>query len=267
MIISTEKESSLYLEVNSCGRQILSEHDRTMIRKNGRVDYHILYITRGFCYTEFDGQEIIVGPGNLILYKPFERQKYSFNAVDNSISCYIHFSGKGCQELLDKFGLLHHVTFVGTHHTLEKIFKDMETEYLLQRPFCTEACSAHLLQFLATAGRLIKYKEQELNVRARTNIEDVCKYMHEHYSENHPIQFYAAMCHLSESRFSHAFKECTGFTPKAYLLNIKIDIAKKLLEDTDLSITAISEIVGIEDSNYFSRIFKKYTGHSPRSFN
>lgn len=267
MVISTEKESNLYLEVNSCGRQILSECDRTMIRKNGRVDYHILYITRGFCYTEFDGKEFTVGPGNLILYKPFERQKYSFNVIDNSISCYIHFSGRGCQELLNKFGLIQHVTYVGTSNTLDAIFKDMENEYLLQRPFCTETCSAYLLQFLATAGRLIQYREQELNIKARKNIENVCKYMHEHYKENRPIGFYAAMCHLSESRFSHAFKECTGLTPKAYLLHLKIDIARRLLEDTDLSVTAISEIIGIDDSNYFSRIFKKYTGHSPRSFN
>ena len=94
-------------------------------------------------------------------------------------------------------------------------------------------------------------------------IEEVCRYMNANYSENYPISQYAKMCNLSESRFSHLFKECTGSSPAKYILNIKIQRAKELLENTDLSILQISEIVGMQTQNYFSRVFKKHTGISP----
>ena len=125
MIISSEKESSIFLEVNSCARQLLSDRDYAMHRKYGRVDYHILYITHGLCTAEFKNEIINVNAGNIILFKPHEKQKYSFKAYDHSVSCYIHFSGTECDRLLKQFHLYdNHVTFVGVNSTLENFFQN-----------------------------------------------------------------------------------------------------------------------------------------------
>ena len=267
MILSTEKRSDAYLELNSCGRQFLADRDYKMIRENGRVDYHILYIEKGTCTIELAGEERTVPAGNIILFKPYEKQVYSFKADDDSISCYIHFSGTECETILKKFGLMDSpVTHVGANNTLERIFSEMENTYLLKPPYYTETCAALLLHFLAAAGRQKQYEMQELNIRSRKNIEMVCKHMHTHYDKQFSISFYAEMCHLSVSRFAHIFKEHTGLTPKAYMLNIKISVAKNLLTSTDLPITDIATIIGIEDANYFSRMVRKHTGHSPKHF-
>ena len=136
MIISTERLSNAYLELNSCGRQFLTDRDYKMIRENGRVDYHILYIEKGTCTIELDGVEKAVPAGNIILFKPYEKQFYSFKECDDSISCYIHFSGTACEELLARFGLLEStITHVGTNNTLERIFSEMENAYLLKQPY------------------------------------------------------------------------------------------------------------------------------------
>lgn len=267
MILSTEKLSDVYLELNSCGRQFLADRDYKMIRENGRVDYHILYIEKGACTIEVNGNEKTVQAGNIILFKPFEKQVYSFRADDDSISCYIHFSGTQCQTLLEKFGLCdQRVTHVGANNTLERIFSEMENTYLLKPPYHTESCASLLLHFLATAGRLKQYEMQEISIRSRKNIDMVCKHMHTHYEKNYNISYYADMCHLSVSRFAHIFKEHTGVTPKAYMLSIKISVAKKLLASTDLPIADIASIIGIDDANYFSRMIRKHTGHSPKHF-
>ena len=267
MKLSTEKESDLFLEVNSCGRQHLNDHDWNTLRPKGRIDYHILYIVRGCCYVEFDGTEYTVGAGHLILFLPLERQKYRFLQQDDSVSCYIHFSGTECAKLLEQFGFCsQHIFHVGTQHNLEKIIVEMENEYVLQHPFSRESCGAYLLQFLSAAGRLLRYQQDNVNLKSRKNIEEVCKYMYWNYNENHPIVYYAQMCHLSESRFSHAFKECTGCTPKEYLLARKMHAAKRLIEDTDMSLSAIAELIGFEDSSYFSRIFKKVMGNPPKYY-
>ena len=267
MIISSERESSDFLEVNSCGREILSDRDYTTFRKDGRIDYHILYITQGFCTTEFDSRDITVGAGNIILFKPFEKQKYSFYAHDHSVSCYIHFSGTECKNLLNQFGLYeNHVTYVGLNNTLEQIFSEMEYEYMLKREYYSRICASHLLRFLATAGRFAKYHQSAVNLKAQKNMDNICKYMHTNFHKNHNLQFYADMCNLSVGRFSHAFKECTGLSPKAYLTKVKIDNACNLLERTNLNISEVAKVVGIDDVNYFSRLFKQHTGHSPKFY-
>jgi len=268
MIISSEKKSDLFLEVNHCGTQFLAEWgDCSMLRAKGRVDYHILYITAGVCYAEVQGKAVTVPAGNIILYKPFEKQYYSFKAKDNSTSCYIHFSGTECEALLQKFGLLEEsVIYVGKDNKLEKIFNSMENEHNLKGPFYTEACAGLLLQFLSQAGRLHAFNKEKISIKSRKTIDGVCKYMHEHYGENNNLEYYAEMCHLSEGRFAHIFKEHTGTSPKNYMLGIKMNVACLLLETTDMAIQEVAETVGITDVNYFSRIMKKYTGHSPKYY-
>lgn len=267
MIISSEKVSDLFLEVNSCERQILSDRDYTMVRSRGRADFHILYITSGFCTIEDAGGRFRIGAGNIILFRPYEPQKYSFLASDHSVSSYIHFSGTACEKLLRQTGLYQdRITYVGVSNRLETIFAEMEEEAILKRPFYTEICASLLLKFLAAAGRLKEDHARPIHTGSQDNMDRACKYMHKHFEENRPVAFYAAMCSLSVSRFSHAFKERTGMPPKRYMTAVKTDAARRLLETTTLSIAEVSEAVGIADVNYFSRMMKKHTGHSPKYF-
>ena len=90
--------------------------------------------------------------------------------------------------------------------------------------------------------------------------------MHSNLSENLSVNDYAKMFNLSESRFSHQFTEIIGISPKHYLLILRIETAKELLINSELSILQISESVGIFDQNYFSKIFRKYTNHSPTEY-
>ena len=71
---------------------------------------------------------------------------------------------------------------------------------------------------------------------------------------------------ISGSYFSSCFKLHTGITFKDFLNNVRIDKAKTLLLSTEKSITTIAYDVGYGDSNYFSTIFKKKTGNTPRQF-
>lgn len=65
---------------------------------------------------------------------------------------------------------------------------------------------------------------------------------------------------------SRLFRERVGLSFKDYLAQVRVKEAKKLLSATELSIREISERVGYEDAGYFSRIFRKITGKSPREF-
>jgi AraC-like DNA-binding protein len=73
----------------------------------------------------------------------------------------------------------------------------------------------------------------------------------------------ADFCNLSEGYFSHHFKESVGIAPIKYLTNLRMEKAKFLLSESDLSVSAIAWSLGYGDLLYFSRIFKKIVGESP----
>ncbi|MFC4102683.1 helix-turn-helix domain-containing protein [Paenibacillus xanthanilyticus] len=71
---------------------------------------------------------------------------------------------------------------------------------------------------------------------------------------------------LSPGYFSVLFKAHTGHSPIQYLTKIRIDQAKLLLRNTTLAISQVAEESGFPDSFYFSRLFQKETGMSPRDY-
>ena len=71
---------------------------------------------------------------------------------------------------------------------------------------------------------------------------------------------------LSNCWFIQCFKEITGSSPLQYILKLRISNAQSLLENTDYTITEIANMVGYTNSLYFSRLFHKYIGMSPKEY-
>lgn len=72
--------------------------------------------------------------------------------------------------------------------------------------------------------------------------------------------------HMSKANVIRVFKKSFGITPYRYLLDQKIESAKILLKETNIPIKAISERLCITDEHYFSELFKKHTGVSPKKY-
>lgn len=67
----------------------------------------------------------------------------------------------------------------------------------------------------------------------------------------------------SKYHFSRLFKKATGISPWTYAVSLKLDKAKELLMNSDVSVKEVAIAIGIDDPNYFTRIFAKYAGMSP----
>jgi transcriptional regulator GlxA family with amidase domain len=71
---------------------------------------------------------------------------------------------------------------------------------------------------------------------------------------------------MSYSKFRKIFKQQTGESPNQYHLNLRLDKARELLNTTNLNVTEVAYNLGFESVFYFSKLFKKKNGISPKSY-
>ncbi len=88
----------------------------------------------------------------------------------------------------------------------------------------------------------------------------------EFYSPYLSVSSLSKDCGMSETYFRKIFTETFGVSPKTYIINTKINFAKKLLETGDFSVLSVAAESGYSDVCLFSREFKKKTGISPREY-
>lgn len=91
-------------------------------------------------------------------------------------------------------------------------------------------------------------------------------YLQEHFHEPVMMNDLAHRAGCSRARLFALFKQQTGLTPNDYLLRLRVDKARQLLTTTSRSVTEIAFEVGFASSQYFSRVFRKYTGQMPSEY-
>jgi transcriptional regulator GlxA family with amidase domain len=91
-------------------------------------------------------------------------------------------------------------------------------------------------------------------------------YIEQHYSSAISIDEVAALTNTGKRNFIRRFKAATNNTPIEYLQRVRIEAAKKALEDKDCPLEEIMGMAGYEDVKTFRLIFKRLTGLSPRDY-
>lgn len=92
------------------------------------------------------------------------------------------------------------------------------------------------------------------------------KYIEEHYKERISLERMAEELHANKSYLSRLYKGKKGINISDAILQRKVEAAKEYLGFTGMKIFEVSEKVGFEDTGYFSKVFKKYTGLSPKEY-
>lgn len=74
------------------------------------------------------------------------------------------------------------------------------------------------------------------------------------------------MAHMSRSTFLRSFRRALGQAPRSFLIERRLEAARRLLRDTDRPVTEIALDAGFSDSNYFARVFHQATGVTPTAY-
>ena len=133
----------------------------------------------------------------------------------------------------------------------------------LYRAKSTEAIAACLKDdFVALCEGLKSYRPGN----GHSVVDRLIQYINEHLAEDVSHNSIAAKYRVHPGYMSRLFKQEMGETLSEYLLRTKVERAAQLLKEDRYKIGEIAGMVGYSTSSYFSVMFKKYTGCSPREY-
>ncbi|MGJ8641057.1 MAG: helix-turn-helix domain-containing protein [Opitutaceae bacterium] len=124
---------------------------------------------------------------------------------------------------------------------------------------------AKLLELIAFLSRA--YNEGEsIESHSLLRVGKVIGAVEEDFCKLWKLDELAEIAAMSKSNLLIVFRKATGQTPIDYLMRLRVQRAMELLQKTETPVTEIAFSVGFNDSNYFTRQFKKTTGVTPRQF-
>ncbi len=245
--------------------------------------WEMVYVDKGEIIALTDGKSSMLSEGQAIFHKPEELHAHTSNGEVANNMLVVSFS---CQSESMKYFENKTFTLDKTSKTLLSLFlKESEnalgkisSDFYDKTPLDFSDCkfgSAQLLKYHFTEF-LIKMlrggASMSLNsANTRQETQDTLAEMIVVYMKNNiytPITL-NDICDnffLRKSQLSIIFKEYTGKSPMRYYSDLKIDEAKKLLREDELSVSEISEKLNYSGIHNFSRAFKEATGFSPLGY-
>ncbi len=113
-----------------------------------------------------------------------------------------------------------------------------------------------------------QYSKFPNNSRGRhiRRVAEIIGRLEQEYDAPWKLADIASQAGMSEGNLNRVFKEATDHSPIDYLIQLRLQGAMELLSDTAFTVTEIAFEVGFNDSNYFTRIFKKMVGNTPSEY-
>jgi AraC family transcriptional regulator len=97
-------------------------------------------------------------------------------------------------------------------------------------------------------------------------LRQITDWMAEHVAEDFSLDRLAAQAGLSKFHFQRLFKSATGVAPSRYHINLRMNLARRLLRETKKSVVDIALEVGYANPSHFAQLFRRETGLSPSDY-
>ena len=110
------------------------------------------------------------------------------------------------------------------------------------------------------------YAKTILSEEKRDVIEEVRQYIDQHINEELVVEKLAQMAYISQNHLTRSFKKRCGMTVIDYITEHRLTLAESMLRNSNKSVTMIADEVGYFDYVYFSKLFKRHYGMTPREY-
>ena len=227
--------------------------------KNWRIDgivnkkFNILaFAVEGKAFYNVNGEELEIERGD-ILFFPKGQEHSAMTVEDNSWAYYSIAFDLNCDIEL------HTLSRAKSFYRYEKFLQRLHYEWTAKNNGYKAMCRSIITELLCMTAR-------EGNLLRTGVIEDIKNYMIENYDKNLTIDELAKMAGVSKSHFHMLFKENTGMSAIQYHNQIKMNMARDILQSGDSNVTQTAQSLVFDDIYYFSRLFKKIICISPSKF-
>lgn len=147
---------------------------------------------------------------------------------------------------------------------MQSVLQEMQE----RRPEYETLCLAYMDIIMVQLMRNVSVSVTQTHARFPTNRQcaSVRHYIDQHYKEPITLDILAEKASINKFYMAHAFKREYGVSPINYLIACRIREGKRLLAETDLSLSQIAAVLGFSSSSYFSQSFRNAEGLSPTEY-
>ncbi|WP_206483960.1 AraC family transcriptional regulator [Thalassotalea sp. G2M2-11] len=242
-----------------------SRNNNYQISQRSNEQYCLIYCQVGQGKLHYKNKSRMVHRGDLVLIPP--HQQFNYQGHNNNGVYWINFTGKLADDFAERLlmkmddGLAH----VGIQSNIIADF-----DYLLDlgsRGYtATNVIHAvHLLQ-QALSFLALQLRASAFNKASNFDLEAIENLMRNNLHQELNLDVLAHYSQLSKFHFAKKFKDLTDTSPIQHFINLKIQHACFQLDNSEDTIKSIAESIGYNDPYYFSRLFKKVVGMSPKQY-
>lgn len=253
--------------VHCSGRYRLVHKERFATeRPSGSNNYQLLYIADGKARFLIHDKLHILEKGHCVLYRPIDAQYYYYFLEDHPDIYWVHFSCKEDNLFFEKTGWgSGNIYYVGMHNAYVQLFDAMILELQLKQPYFEEQLQFLIQELMLKMGRN-QIRERTIFESYNREVEDAIRMFHLEPERDFTIKEFARERGLNYYRFIDNFTHYAGVSPRQYIINLRMMIAKDLLLNSSFQIAEVARLIGYGNALYFSRLFKKNIGVSPTEY-
>ena len=213
---------------------------------------------------EVNGERYAVAPSEFVVIPAGTPHRYGSSSGWQVY--WVHFGGQSSDGILHKLGGVFDSPLTGPDMSgvaelFEKMIRRAEAGLTKASVDFLHFSVWHLLGLVILG---VAQPAQAGTINARM---DACiHFMKEHVSASLTLQEMAEHAGYSVSHFSQLFRDRTGYSPMDFYIQIRIQHAAKILSTTTYKVLDVARYCGYENPYYFSRIFHRVTGYSPKVY-
>ncbi|OMD89050.1 transcriptional regulator [Paenibacillus odorifer] len=244
-------------------------HDQEKVsRPDGYDTYHWLQTSEGEGIIHFDNKTFSLPEGSGVLLLPYTPHLYEAS-TKNWGTYYLTFGGDSAHSILETLGMNSNSFYRWENEApLPNLLKEMLDRHDAYQDMFGLGASTDAYRFLLT---LSKYGQLQNNTAISRNVDKLqplLKWMDSHYGDpDLGLNDLADELGVSGRYLNNLFVQTFGLSPYAYFVRLRIRKSKEMLvSQPDLTVKAISQLVGFRDVSHYVATFRKQSGTTPEQF-
>jgi AraC-like DNA-binding protein len=231
--------------------------------------FELLYFIEGESHITIGTRRYTAGPGDLVVYFPTTIHEEYVQPGPYRIVCLRFLNTDVGGVPFPGPEHLQHVFRLPWRERFRNTFEQIVIENQPLDQWSAVMRGAYLTQFVVLLWRALSHcrNAPESNTEEkRMRIGHIIELIHTGMRTDLSLSELAGKAFMSESHFSHVFKDVTGVSPRQYVIESRIGRAREMLAHSESSVVDIAAELGYTSPQYFSRVFKQQTGLTPLEY-